>query len=126
MSTVEILSERQAFIVLNALPNIGPITLNRILGELGGDPRAVFTAGRRRLEAVKGVGPVIAEWARDQAAARENFEVDVVDLEDAALPERLSRDVPASVVALHQRLAAADATPTSGRRAGERLPRPRC
>lgn len=55
------LTELQAFIVLNALPNIGPITLNRLLDELGGDPRSVFTAGRRRLEAVKGVGPVIAE-----------------------------------------------------------------
>ncbi len=61
MSTTEILSERQAFIILNALPNIGPITLNRLLEELGGDPRAVFSAGRRRLESVKGVGPVIAE-----------------------------------------------------------------
>lgn len=55
------LSEQQAFLVLNALPNIGPITLNRLLAELGGDPRAVFTAERKRLETVKGVGPVIAE-----------------------------------------------------------------
>ena len=29
------MTERQAFIVLNALPNIGPITLNRLLDELG-------------------------------------------------------------------------------------------
>ncbi len=55
------LTERQAFLVLNALPNIGPITLNRLLEELGGDPRAVFTTDRRRLETVKGVGPVIAD-----------------------------------------------------------------
>jgi DNA processing protein len=55
------LTERQAFIVLNALPNLGPITLNRLLDELGGDPRAVFSAERRRLAAVKGVGPVISE-----------------------------------------------------------------
>jgi DNA processing protein len=55
------LSERQALLVLNALPNIGPITLNRVLAELGGDPRAVFTAPRRQLESVRGVGPVIAE-----------------------------------------------------------------
>ena len=54
------LSEQQAFLVLNALPNIGPITLNRLLAELGGDPRAVFETGARRLESVKGVGPVIA------------------------------------------------------------------
>ena len=61
MSTSESLTERQAFLVLNALPNIGPITLNRLLDELGGDPRAVFTAGKRRLESVKGVGPVISD-----------------------------------------------------------------
>ncbi|MGC4074533.1 MAG: DNA-processing protein DprA [Nibricoccus sp.] len=54
------LTEAQAFLVLNALPNIGPITLNRLLAELGGDPRAVFTAGVRRLESVKGVGPAIS------------------------------------------------------------------
>jgi DNA processing protein len=60
MSSSE-LTEWQAFLVLNALPNIGPITLNRLLAELGGDPCAVFTAGKRRLESVKGVGPVISE-----------------------------------------------------------------
>src|SRR5512142_3441173 len=55
------LTERQALLVLNALPNIGPITTNRLLEELGGDPRAIFAAGARRLEAVKGVGPAIRE-----------------------------------------------------------------
>ena len=54
------LTERQAFLVLNALPNIGPVTLNRLLAELGGDPRSVFAAGARRLESVKGVGPIIS------------------------------------------------------------------
>ena len=38
MSTAETMTERQAFLILNALPNIGPITLNRLLAELGGDP----------------------------------------------------------------------------------------
>ena len=54
------LSERQAFLVLNALPNIGPVTLNRLLAELGGDPRSVFSASARQLENVKGVGAVIS------------------------------------------------------------------
>ena len=75
MNTVDSLTEQQAFIILNALPNIGPITLNRMLEELGGDPRAVFSTGRRRLEAVKGVGPVIAEtienWRQHVNLARE-------------------------------------------------------
>jgi DNA processing protein len=68
-------TEQQAFLVLNALPNIGPITLNRLLAELGGDPRAVFTAGVRRLEAVRGVGPAISStivnWREHFDLARE-------------------------------------------------------
>ena len=69
------LTERQAFLVLNALPNIGPITTNRLCEELGGDPRAIFTTGLKRLEAVKGVGPAIsralAQWDEYFDLARE-------------------------------------------------------
>ena len=65
-------TERQAYLVLNALPNIGPITLNRLLDELGGDPREILMADRRRLEAVKGVGPVISATL---GAWREKFDV---------------------------------------------------
>lgn len=69
------LTERQAFLVLNALPNIGPITTNRLLAALGGDPRAIFVAGAKQLEAVKGVGPVISQslgdWNRQFDLARE-------------------------------------------------------
>ena len=69
------LTERQAFLVLNALPNIGPITTNRLLTELGGDPRAIFAAAATRLEAVKGVGPAIvrtiAQWETHFDLARE-------------------------------------------------------
>ena len=68
-------NERQALLVLNALPNIGPITLNRLLDELGGDPGAVLAASRSRLEAVKGVGPAISEtistWRQHFNVARE-------------------------------------------------------
>jgi DNA processing protein len=55
----EELTERQAFLILNALPNVGPITTNRLLAEFGGDPRAIFSTGSRPLGSVKGVGPVI-------------------------------------------------------------------
>jgi DNA processing protein len=69
------LTERQALLVLNALPNIGPVTLHRLLDELGGDPRAVLTAGARRMESVRGVGPVIsstlAAWPEHFDLARE-------------------------------------------------------
>src|SRR5688572_2617079 len=98
MNTLDSLTEQQAFIVLNALPNIGPITLNRLLEELGGDPRAVFSAGQRRLEAVKGVGPVIAEtiesWRNHVNLAREEDRMaksgaDFITTRDAGYPKLL-------------------------------------
>src|SRR5690349_3978925 len=92
------LSERQAFLVLNALPNIGPITLNRLLEHLGGDPRAVLAADRRTLEAVKGVGAVIAEtlttWREHFDPGREEERMakggaDFITTRDAAYPKLL-------------------------------------
>lgn len=55
------LSRSQAFLVLNALPHIGPITANRLLAACGDDPVAVLAAATETLRAVRGVGPVIAE-----------------------------------------------------------------
>jgi DNA processing protein len=55
------LTERQAFMVLNDLPNIGPVTLNRLLQEIGSDPREILATPRRRLESVRGVGPETSE-----------------------------------------------------------------
>jgi DNA processing protein len=69
------LTERQAFMVLNDLPNIGPITLNRLLAEFGGDPREILAAPRRRLESVRGVGPetsaALQNWQAHFDVARE-------------------------------------------------------
>jgi DNA processing protein len=105
------LSERQAFLVLNALPNIGPITLNRLLAELSGDPRAVFTAGKRRLESVKGVGPVISEtiasWSQHFDLAREEERMaksgaDFVTTRDAAYP-RLLQEIHDPPIGLYRR-----------------------
>lgn len=58
------LTELQALLVLNALPNIGPITTNRLLETLDGDPRRIFTADNRTLQSVRGVGPVIIDTIR--------------------------------------------------------------
>jgi len=55
----EIESERDAHLVLNALPNIGPVTMNRLVQELG-DAQSIFQAPAKRLEQVKGVGSVIS------------------------------------------------------------------
>ena len=105
------LDERQAFLVLNALPNIGPITLNRLLVELGGDPRAVFTAGARRLEGVKGVGPVIsatvARWRDHFDLAREEermarAKVAFVTARDSGYP-KLLREIGDPPIGLYRR-----------------------
>jgi DNA processing protein len=69
------LTERQAFMILNDLPNIGPITLNRLLAELGGDPREILSTDKRRLESVRGVGPetsaALMAWRTHFDLARE-------------------------------------------------------
>ena len=69
------LTESQAYLVLNALPNMGPITLNRLLEALGNDPRKIFQAGAPRLGEVRGVGPAIigtiANWTEHFNVARE-------------------------------------------------------
>jgi DNA processing protein len=92
------LTERQALLVLNALPNIGPVTLNRLLVELGGDPREVFAVGARRLETVQGVGPVISAtisaWRDHFDLAREEermakSSVDFITARDPGYPKLL-------------------------------------
>lgn len=104
-------TERQALLVLNALPNIGPITLNRLLGELGGDPRAVLGAGKRRLEAVKGVGSVIADtianWPSHFDLVREENRMhasgaDFITTADAAYP-KLLREIHDPPIGLYRR-----------------------
>ena len=92
------LTERQAFVILNALPNIGPITLNRLLAELGDDPRAIFSTSKRQLESVKGVGPVISScivaWREHVDLAREEERMaksgaDFLTTRDPAYPKLL-------------------------------------
>jgi DNA processing protein len=110
MSPLE-LTELQAFMILNALPNIGPITLNRLLAELGGDPRAVFTCDRRRLESVKGVGPVIAStllgWREHFDLGREEewmarSRADFITTRDPAYP-RLLKEIHDPPIGLYRK-----------------------
>lgn len=105
------LTSLQAFLVLNALPNIGPITLNRLLTELGGDPWRVLCAERQQLEKVKGVGPVIAEtllnWrslfdlAREEAKMATS-QVDFVVTRDDPYP-KLLREIHDPPIGLYRR-----------------------
>ncbi len=61
--------------VLNDLPNIGPVALHRLLEEFGGDPCAILASHKRRLESVRGVGPEtsasVLNWRQHFDLARE-------------------------------------------------------
>jgi DNA processing protein len=63
----ERLSSERAFLVLNGLPNVGPVTINRLLAAFGGDPAAVLGAHKAALAAVDGVtlraAEIVAGWA---------------------------------------------------------------
>ncbi|MBB4932354.1 NAD(P)H-dependent FMN reductase [Lipingzhangella halophila] len=54
-------------------------------------------------------GPTPARWIAAQARQREDWDVDVIDLKEAALPETLSRPAPEPVRQLQPRLARSDA-----------------
>jgi len=58
---MESLSPRQALMVLNALPNIGPITTRRLLAAFDGDAARALAAPQRELLRIHGIGAVIAE-----------------------------------------------------------------
>ena len=105
------LTERQALLILNALPNIGPITLNRLLADLGGDPRTVLAASKRQLESVKGVGPVISDsvttWRDHVDLAREEERMaksgaDFITTRDTAYP-KLLKEIHDPPIGLYRR-----------------------
>jgi DNA processing protein len=62
------LTEKQAFLALNALPGLGPIGLNQLLEAFGGDPRAALSGDRRSLEAALGPRPGAVATVRDWRA----------------------------------------------------------
>jgi len=55
------LTHRQALMVLNALPGIGPITTRRLLAAFDGDPARALATSSRELKNIERVGPVIIE-----------------------------------------------------------------
>ncbi len=63
--------------IMNDLPNIGPISLNRLLQEISADPREILNAPKRSLEAVRGIGPetsdALVNWRTHFDLAREEM-----------------------------------------------------
>lgn len=53
-------------------------------------------------------GPTVAQWFVGQASSRDDLDVEVLDLAEADLPDRLGSDAP-QLAAVSPRLAAADA-----------------
>jgi DNA processing protein len=58
------ITRRQAFLVLNGLPGMGPITLNRLLEVCDNDPVAVLHAPAARLQEARRVGAKVADAIR--------------------------------------------------------------
>ncbi|MDR3229439.1 MAG: DNA-processing protein DprA [Puniceicoccales bacterium] len=52
---------RTARLVLNAIPDVGPVSCRRLADALGGDPVRIFHATRAQLVAVKGINETIAD-----------------------------------------------------------------
>lgn len=52
---------RTARLILNALPNIGPVSCRRMLAHCHDSPSAIFRLSREQLLAIKGIGPTIAD-----------------------------------------------------------------
>jgi DNA processing protein len=55
------LSQRQALVVLNALPHVGPIMLRRLMDTFGGDAISILSGSRSKLLAVKGIGEKVVD-----------------------------------------------------------------
>lgn len=73
MKTGDDLDKRRALLVLNGLPNIGPVTLKHLLDSFENDAVAILNATRKELIGVKGVSDVIADTI---AHWRERFDLE--------------------------------------------------
>lgn len=92
------LTSRKAFLVLNALPRLGPVTMKNLLEVFGGDPAAVLGGAPEGWRKAKGVGPSIMEvlgnWRKHVSLEREEgilrqTGTDFITCRDAAYPALL-------------------------------------
>ena len=92
------LSERQAFLVLNGLSGIGPVTLRRLLDAYEGDPCAALAASATSLQRIQGIGTelasTLANWQahfnlEKEEAALAKAKVAFLTSSDAAYPPLL-------------------------------------
>lgn len=93
------LSERDAYLALNLIPNIGPVRVRRML-EVFETPGQILAAGTRELQTVQGIGAELAariqSWQRTIDLDRELRRIDelgltVITLADEGYPTLLKR-----------------------------------
>ena len=65
-SFAETIGLPDSLLLLNGLPNLGPVSVRRLLERFGDDPRAIFRASRRELGSVSGVGDKIINSILDE------------------------------------------------------------
>ena len=96
------LSLTQALMVLNGLPNIGPISLNRLLDRFEGDALKVLEADPRQLKEVEGVGEVTANSVSNW---QEQFNLDreetLLERHGATFVTSLDSDYPGALKNIH-------------------------
>ena len=89
----EPLTDRQAYLILNSIPDLGPVGVTELLAQSGGDPRAVLAG--------------LGDWRRHFDLAREErlmaeHGVDFITRADAAFP-RLLREIHTPPIGLYRR-----------------------
>ena len=65
-SFAETIGLPDSLLLLNGLPNLGPVSVRRLLERFGDDPRAIFQASMRELGSVSGVGDKIINSILDE------------------------------------------------------------
>ena len=59
------ISRKEAFILLNGLPKLGPISTSRLLAAFKGDPKKILHASKQKLLSVSGIGDAMISSIQD-------------------------------------------------------------
>ena len=59
------LSRKEAMLLLNSLPKLGPISTNRLLDFFERDPLKIFHASQKELLSISGIGPAMVKSILD-------------------------------------------------------------
>ncbi len=94
----KVLTRKEAYWVLNSLPGVGPVSMNRLLDRFEGDPVAALNAGKGELIRIKGVTSRVIDsmtrWNSLFDLEREKEKADrlgfsFIDRDDARYPNLL-------------------------------------